>query len=298
MKHPAKRQKVALVLSSGGARGLAHIGVIRELEKNGFEISSIAGSSVGSLIGGIYLSGKLGEFAEWICDLDQIDVFDLMDFTLTTHGFIKGDKLFAKLRGFLSDKNIEDHPIPYVAVAADLRTRKEVLLRSGSLTDAIRASVSIPTIVTPVFREEYILVDGGTVNPIPADVIARTPGDLLFVSDINARKPYRKPNVEDKPLKEHPFSLKRGIFKFVKYNTSIFSSESPTDTPPGYLDVIDKTFDIMQDSICALTKQNYHPDILVEISRDAATTFEFHRATELIEAGRLAFYEAMDQWKG
>jgi NTE family protein len=293
-----KKNKVALVLASGGARGLAHIGVIRELEKSGFIITSLAGSSVGALIGGLYLAGTLDEFAEWICGLDQIDVFDLMDFTLSAQGFIKGDRLFAELRKFLPAENIEDLPAPFAAVAADLASRKEVVFTRGSLIRAIRASVAIPTLVTPVFDGDRILVDGGIVKPIPADIVARTRGDILCVSDINANKPYVKPDTIPRKPKDHPYSIKRSIYQYVKYNTNFFTDESHPRSRPGYLDVMDTTFDIMQDSISVLTKQHFHPDITVEISRDSASTFEFHRGDELIEAGQRACREAIDTYSG
>lgn len=289
-------QQLALVLSSGGARGLAHIGVIQELLKHGFEISSVSGSSMGALVGGVYVSGKLNEFTEWVCNLDQVDVFDLMDFTLSGQGFIKGDRLFGILRSFLSEDGIENLPLPYVAVAANLLTRKEVVFRSGSLLQAVRASVAIPTVITPVFRKNMVLVDGGVINPIPADVISRRATDILLVSDVNVNKIYVKPEVRAREPKVHEYSLKRRIFEIVRENSNFFSSAHDPGKPPGYLDVIDKTFDIMQDSICVLTKKRYRPDISVEISRDAATTFQFYRAEELIEAGRRAFLEGLAEY--
>lgn len=287
--------KVALVLSSGGARGLAHIGVINELIKNGCEITSIAGSSVGALIGGIYASGHLDDFTEWASDLDQIDVFELLDFTFTGQGFIKGEKLINQLRNFITEELIEDLPIPFTAVATDIITRKEIVFNSGNLINAIRASVAIPTVITPVLSENMVLVDGGVVNPIPADVIYRHPTDLLVVCDVNFNKPFVKPDIPSRPLKEHEYSIKRKIFELIRSKTSFFSSTNKPGTSPGYLDVIDKTLDIMQDRICQLTKKNYKPDLTIEISRDSAGTFEFYRTNELIEVGRQAFYEALSK---
>jgi NTE family protein len=290
-----QRNKVALVLASGGARGLAHIGVIRELEAHGFEITSIGGSSIGALVGGIYAAGTLDEFTDWMCSLDQVDVFDMMDFTLSGQGFIKGSRLFNFLKTFMGDKNIEDLRIPYIAVAADLITRKEVVFRTGKLSDAVRASIAIPSVITPVMLEDMILVDGGVVSPIPAEAVRRNPGDILVVCDINANIPYVKPEVPAKPEKIHEYSLKRKLFEFVRDNTHFFSPEARENGAPGYIEVINKTFDIMQDSICSLTKKNYNPEISVEISRDAASTFEFHRADELIESGRIAFRKALQE---
>jgi NTE family protein len=287
-----KKKNVALVLASGAARGLAHIGVIRELERSGYNITSVSGSSIGALIGGVYVSGKLDEFTTWICDLDQIDVFELMDFTLSGQGFIKGEKLFKELKKFISDTPIEKLAIPFATVAADLISRKEIVFKTGSLHTAIRASIAIPSVITPVIIDNMVLVDGGVFSPIPADVVDYNPEDILVICDINVNKPYIKPQIPVRPQKEHEYSLKRKVFDFIKENTSFISNENKPDSIPGYLEVINKTFDIMQDSICLLTKKNYHPDYIVEISRDAATTFEFHRGYELIEAGRLACIEA------
>jgi NTE family protein len=297
MTSDSNKQKVALVLSSGGARGLAHIGVIRELEASGFEITSIAGSSVGALVGGIYAAGTLNEFSDWICSLDQVDVFDMMDFTLSGQGFIKGDKLFGLLKAYMGNLEIDALRIPYTAVAADLVTRKEVVFKSGQLSEAVRASVAIPSVITPVIAKQMILVDGGVVSPIPAEHVRRHPGDILVVCDINANIPYEKPVVPQKPPKDHTYSLKRQLFEFVRDNTQFFSTKTEAGSAPGYLEVINKTFDIMQDSICNLTKINYAPDISIEVSRDAASTFEFYRADELIESGRLAFRKALQQSK-
>jgi len=289
-----EKQKVALVLASGGARGLTHIGVIQELEKSGFEITSIAGSSIGALVGGMYALGTLSQFTDWVCSLDQVDVFDMMDFTLSGQGFIKGDRLFGFLKEqFMLEKNIEDLPIPYVAIAGDLVTRQAVAFRSGRLSNAIRASAAIPSVITPVIVDHMILVDGGVVSPIPAGFVERTSGDILVICDVNANIPYEKPDVKPHPEKVHEYSLKRKLFEFARDNTHFFSTETKPGSSPGYLEVLNKTFDAMQDSISLLTKKTYGAEISVEISRDAASTFEFHRAAELIESGRIAFRKAL-----
>ena len=150
------KQKVALVLSGGGARGIAHIGVIEALEEQEFEISSVAGTSMGALIGGIYALGKLEVYKDWLCTLDKMKVFALIDFTLSGQGFIKGDKVFHKMRELIADANIEDLKIPYTAVAADILNKKEVVFTKGSVLDAIRASIAIPTVFTPVKLENGI----------------------------------------------------------------------------------------------------------------------------------------------
>ena len=149
-KDIAKKTSISLVLGSGGARGLAHIGVIKWLEENNFEIKSISGCSIGSLIGGVYAAGKLDQLEEWMISLTKSDIASLLDFSWGSGGIFKGDKIINTLVGFLDDIQIENLSIPFTAVAADIVTEKEVWINSGSLFEAIRASVSLPLFFTPV----------------------------------------------------------------------------------------------------------------------------------------------------
>ena len=137
------KQKIALVLGSGGARGSAHIGVIRELISQGYEITSISGSSMGALVGGVYASGKLDEYEKWLCALDKMDVFNLVDFTLSTSGIIKADKVLKAIKKFIPDYNIEDMYIPYCALATVIKHKKEIVFSEGSIWEAVWYSISI-----------------------------------------------------------------------------------------------------------------------------------------------------------
>ena len=174
-----KKRRVALVLAGGGARGVAHIGAIEELERQGFEISAVAGTSMGALVGGVYASGYLEPFKEWMRALDKYKVFSLVDFALSTEGLVKGDRVMEAMKELVPDVQIERMPVPFAAVAADLLTGDEVVLDSGGLYDAIRASISIPSVFRPVHRDGRVLVDGGTVNPLPLNRVRREEGDLL-----------------------------------------------------------------------------------------------------------------------
>lgn len=288
-------KKVSLVLSSGGCRGLAHIGVIEELLKDGYEIGSISGTSIGSLVGGIYASGNLKPFTEWVCSLDEIDVYDLLDFTFTGQGFIKAERFFKTFELYIGCKTFEELKIPLSVVATDIQNRQEVVFDKGNLILAIRASVAIPTIITPVLYKEMILVDGGVINPIPVNCIKRSEGDMLVVVDVNSYIPYKKPEFETLQLKKRNFSFKRKALDYVKKHFNVMSGDKKeSESMPGYLSVINKSIDIMQDRICKLTVLQQCPDINVEISRDAASTFEFYRAQELIEAGRAAYRKAKE----
>lgn len=176
---------VSLVLGSGGARGLAHIGVIQALVNNGLDIRSIAGTSIGALVGGIYAAGRLDVYTRWVTALERGDVIRLLDFAFDRKGLFKGEKIINLLRDLIGDRNIEDLPVSFTAVATDLRTHKEVWLRRGPLFDAVRASMSIPTIFTPFDYQDMQLVDGGLVDPIPIAPTLHDHNDLTVAVGLN-----------------------------------------------------------------------------------------------------------------
>lgn len=181
-----RRNKVALVLSSGGARGYVHIGAIAELLDEGYEITLVAGTSMGALIGGMYAAGRLEEVSQWMRSLGTRDILSLVDLSLSLSHVVKGQKVMDALRQIVPDTRIEDLPVPYCAVASDVRNRREVVFSSGSLYEAIRASISIPSFFKPVELGERVFIDGGTTNPLPLDRVVRTEGDLLAAVNVNA----------------------------------------------------------------------------------------------------------------
>ena len=161
-------KSVSLVLGSGGARGLAHIGAIEELENHGFNIKSVVGCSMGAVVGAAYANRKFKPFKEWMTTLDRIKVFQLMDFSLSSKGFLKGEKVFEAIDDFIGNGvMIEDLEIPFKAVATDLLSKKEYVFDKGPLSDAVRASVSIPTVLQPKVVDGIKLVEGGVINPLP-----------------------------------------------------------------------------------------------------------------------------------
>lgn len=158
---------VSLVLGSGGARGLAHIGVIHELRSKGYEIKSISGCYMGALVGGIFAAGKLDEFEHWVKAISKVDIVSLLDIAWQKHGLVKGDKIINTLVELVGDNTIEELPMPYTAVAADVKNEKEIWINSGRLFDANRASISLPLLFTPVDYKNGHLIDGGVLNPVP-----------------------------------------------------------------------------------------------------------------------------------
>ena len=279
-----KKKKVALVLSGGGARGIAHIGVIEELEKQGYEIHSIAGTSMGALVGAIYAVGKMQEYKTWMCTLDKFEVFKLVDFTLNSGGFIKGNKIFDKLKDFIPDINIEDLEISYSATATDIINKKEIVFSKGSILEAVRASISIPTVFTPVKTENSLLVDGGVINNLPVNHVKRIKNDILIAVNVNADVPVSKLKTEKKENKKKQSIYLQKIKEF--QNKFHENKKNEKNEQLNYFGIIDKTINLLTYQITEMRIEKYPPDILIKISRDVSNTFDFYKAEELVEIGR------------
>lgn len=277
---------ISLVLSGGGARGIAHIGVIEEFENQGFKIQSIAGTSMGSLIGGIYAAGTLKEFKKWATHLDKVDIFKLIDFTLLNNGFVKGDKVFKELKNFIPDINIQDLKIHYAAVATDIIKRKEIVFTEGSLIKAIRASVSIPSVFTPVMKEDSIIVDGGVVNNIPINHVQRTKDDILVAVNVNANTPLPKIKKKETPTKTvEKQAIYQGLVKsFNDTLHKILPNEKKNTF--GRFDIMNHSYEMMRDQLVKLYLEINPPDILIETSREFCGIYDFYKAKDLIDYGR------------
>ncbi len=282
-------KSISLVLGSGGARGLAHIGVIRELEKSGLRIKAIAGSSMGALVGGIYAAGELQAYEDWVCQLEQSDVLALVDWTFAGGGLIKGRKIIAKLEELVGDLDIRDLDMDFTAVAVDIDQGRELWLDRGSLFDAIRASIAIPGIFTPHRYRNRTLVDGGLLNPIPVAPTLRCMTDLTVVVDVNGppSRELAKATEEDGAKGERRDG---GMWdKLREFMDSFASDKQPSDTQPGLLAVMMRSIDTME---AAITRQHlaiFQPDLVVTVPKNACMVHEFHRAREVIDLGaRLA----------
>lgn len=280
-------KKIALVLSGGGARGFAHIGVINELERQNYSISSIAGTSMGALVGGMFASGQLEAFEEWVCKLSKKEILGLVDLNLFGQGFIKGEKIIEELKRRFNNCNIEDLPIPYCAVATDIVDEKEVRFIRGSLFDAIRASIAIPTVFTPYEAEGKFYVDGGLVNQMPINCVERTPKDKVVAVYVNAKTVNEQiGNLENKNSQEG------GILETLKHKISSILPPF-SDDAIGFFSLIDRSLIIMLDRIAELSIKENNPDILIQISRDDFGLFDFHKASEIVRAGELQARSAL-----
>ena len=274
---------ISLVLGSGGARGLVHVGVIRWLIEHGFEIKSISGCSIGALIGGVYAAGKLDEFEEWITSIDQSDMTMLLDFSWQSSGMFKGDKIIDSLRQLIGEIAIEDLPIPYTAVAANVAEEKEIWLKSGSLFDAIRASISLPLFFTPHVINGEELIDGGVLNPVP---IAPTFGDNTDVTiavNLGGEPELLKQEVTPVSLPTKESNLHDKVAHFIDNLGNNVKSKMSFNF--AAYDIANQAFDAMQSTIARQKLAAYPADITLEAPRNACGTLEFERSKEMIDRG-------------
>ena len=285
---------VSLVLGSGGARGLAHIGVIRWLEENNYKITSISGCSMGALIGGIYALGKLGNYEKWVLAVTKRDIFSLLDFSLQIDGLSKGDKIIDTLKNMVGDTAIEDLPIPYTAVATNLENGKEVWMTKGSLFNAIRASISIPLLFTPYKYNDTYLIDGGIANPVPIAPTSSNLSDLTIAVNASGDVNRNHKMDEEIPEKEKPSStLEEKISAYIEGIKKRASSYVSIDL--GMFDIANQAIDAMQSTIARQKLAAYPPDVTIEIPRNVCTVMEFDRAHELIELGYCLTRKSMEQ---
>lgn len=290
-----ERPSVSLVLGSGGARGLAHIGVIQFLEERGYRIESIAGSSMGALVGGIHAAGELDAYRDWVCALRRTDVLRFLDLAFHSSGLIKGDRIIETLRGMVGEHAIEDLPIAYTAVATDIERQREVWISRGPLFEAIRASIAVPTIFTPHPYLGMTLLDGGLLNPVPIAPTFRDRTDLTIAVNLNAAvaaQPALKEPQSTPPPYADEDDIRSRIRQFLdSISTSLRAGAATEDL--GMFDLISRSFETMQNAIAALKLAAYTPDVVIGVPRDACGAHEFHRARELIELGHRLAEEAM-----
>ena len=304
-----KPQSISLVLGSGGARGLAQIGVIRWLEEHSdYRIRSIAGASMGAAVGGIYAAGRLDAYESWVKTLRRQDVWRLLDFSFRGAGLIRGDRLIEKLRDMLGDTDIEQLPISFTAVATDIEREREVWLNSGSLFDAIRASIAIPTVFTPVRHKGRLLVDGGLLNPVPIAPTLNDDTDITLAVSLNGRvgeeliRPERTRGAGQGPEKPDSGGLlnhrltdalpdRVGSWlqdwqgKLGLGETDPELSREQEARALGLIDIVSHSIEAMQGSIARFRIAAYNPEHLIEVPVNACGVFDFHRAAEMIDLG-------------
>ncbi|MGA3372879.1 MAG: patatin-like phospholipase family protein [Terracidiphilus sp.] len=279
---------VSLVLGSGGARGLAHIGVIHWLEENDFKIKSIVGCSIGAVIGGIYAAGKLDVYEQWVRALTKVDIVTLLDLSWDKSGLVRGDKLINILIGLVGQKLIEDLPISFTAVATDLKGQKEVWIRSGSLFDAMRASFAIPLFFTPFKLKGVDLIDGGVLNPVPIAPTSDDETDITIAVNLNGPAESPIEPVEASAAPQSPWSpVREKINHFIGRLQPPLQPSMPSGSSRdwGPYEIATQALEAMQSTIAGLKLASSPPNTVIEIPRNACKTLEFDRAAEMIALG-------------
>ena len=255
-------KNVALVLGSGGARGLAHIGAIEALEQRGYTITSVAGCSMGAIIAGMYAAGQLRQAKEWFMQVDKQLIFRMMDINLLSrNSLVKGDRIIKELQTIVPDQPMESLPIPCAVVATDMLHTEQVVFRTGSLFDAIRASFSIPLFFRPVELDNRLLIDGGILNPLPLDAVHRQEGDLLVAMDISGK------------------------------------DSLPVSKRVNFVRMLDRMSDLQIQQNTLLSLRLTPPDIHAVMRQYAYNTFDFDKAEEIIEQGRVIMNAALDEYE-
>ncbi len=276
-----ERKEVALVLSTGGARGLAHIG------DHDYHIHSVAGTSMGALIGGMYAAGKLDDFREWMLTIDRKKIIKLLDFSLSQHHIVKGERIIEAMKSVVPDVRIEDLEIPYCAIATDAVSGTEVVFTHGSLYEAIRASISLPLFFSPVRLDDKILIDGGLINPLPLNRVKRQKGDLLVAVNVSGHD-YRGQVELRKMIREQQNEKSRFM--------SLINKFLPDDAGMNYYTLLNRSTSIMINRNAQLQLKLTPPDILVDIPMNRYDTFDFDKMERLAAIGRTKTHRAIDRF--
>ena len=269
--------KISLVLGGGGARGYAHIGVIEELKANGFEIKSIAGTSMGAVIGGLEACGGLENYKRWVSSLDFLDIFKFLKSPFK----LDGDRIFNKIKELVGKEvKIEDLPIKFTAVATDLTKKREIWFQRGDLFKAMQASSAIPGVFDPVVIDGRILVDGGVLNLLPIAPVMSDITDLIIAVDLYADE------------RDINFEFSKDVITTQNILEEIWSKMFKEKENP-----VNQSIDLMMDVIYRYRKAEYLPDIKINIPKNIAKWYDFHKAPVLIEIGRKLAKEAIEKAK-
>ncbi len=284
-----------MALSGGGARGIAHIGVIDVLKERGFVPAEIVGTSMGALVGALYASGTSDAFRDWILDANRKEIVKYLDFSLHEPGLIKGKKIMKKLASFLPYNRIEDLPVSYTAIATDIVNEQEVALQHGDLISAIRASISIPFVFTPVHYRDKWLVDGGVVNNLPLDYLKKRTETLSVGVWVNS--PYGMELLPEKIRlnQSRPVHESKKINAYLHKIIPRSSSESKEESP-GYYEILDASLHLIMSRNTQLMIRKYPPDIMIHIPRKLAGTFDFLSSEKLYRAGRFLAEKALNAY--
>ncbi|MBT3254728.1 MAG: patatin family protein [Candidatus Marinimicrobia bacterium] len=300
--------KIGLVLGSGASRGWAHIGVIEALEKHGVEIGVITGASAGSFIGAAYAGGGLDQVKKFALDMDWKAVLSYLDLAFPRSGFIEGHKVAELVELFTKIDQFEDLNIPLIMVATNMFTGKEVTLSQGSITQALRASMAVPGLLTPKLINNEWLVDGGVVNPLPIDVCQNAGADIVIAVDINSERITNKKNPpQDADWVKNSEKMEKKRLEVIKSWTDKFGSRGKTlgskidqwftrEAPsPHIFEVLGSSINIMQKKIEEMNLLTHTPDVLLSPRLGDMSFFDFDHAERAIDEGYKCAEKSMPQ---
>jgi NTE family protein len=286
-----RKPRVGLVLGSGSARGWAHIGVIRVLERAGIRPDLVCGTSIGALVAGAYAAGELDRFQEWVLRMRLTDVISFMDVGIGG-GLLKGARLMAFIRRTFPDRAIEELQMPFGAVATALYTGTEIWLRTGSMLEAVRASIAMPGLFTPVLRDDVLLVDGGLVNPVPVSLARAMGAEVLIAVDLSSDLLGRHLQViAEAPAAEQEVTAT--WMRKLQNNLTSLMGASDASKAPSMLDIVASSLNVMQVRITRSRMAGDPPDVLVAPRLARLALLDFHRAQEAIEEGERAMEAAL-----
>ena len=301
-----------MVLGSGGARGLAHIGAIEALEEHGYTITSIAGCSMGSIIAGMYAAGQMEEAKAWFLSVDKQLILRMMDINLlSNNSLVKGERIIRELEKVVPDRPIEELNIPCSIVASDMMNTEEVVFRSGSLFQAVRASISIPLFFKPVQIENRLLIDGGILNPLPLHTVTRQEGDILVAMDISGKDAMQIENEMPDPIDvdgriaaieakgfDVPESLEKQLRDLGKKVDSIRQKRAKDlGRNVSFVSLLDRMSDMQIQQNTLLALRLTPPDVHAVMRQYAYNTFDFDKAEEIIAEGKRIMSEALDHYE-
>ncbi|HVY12024.1 MAG TPA: patatin-like phospholipase family protein [Alphaproteobacteria bacterium] len=287
------RRKIGLVLGSGLARGWAHIGVLRGLKRLGLEPDIVAGCSVGAVVGGVYLAGKLDIMEQWVLSLTKKKIISYLDLRLRSGGLIGGNKLTQEIVNHVGDLKIEELSRPFVAVATDLVTGHEIWLQKGRMVDCMRASFAMPGVFPPIRLNGRFLFDGALVNPVPVAACRALGADMVIAVNLNAdiigkaRQPGSSiPSAAGFDLlKMIDQSGDEGAPTIDSLSRRVFRRESNN---PSLFGVMVSAMNVMQDRITRSRMAGEPPDVMIAPRLGGMGLLEFDRAEDAIAEGELA----------
>ena len=313
---PTNTYSTGLALGSGSARGWAHIGVIQALAKAGIQIDYVAGTSIGAVVGAVYASGNIESLEDVVLQLDWKQIVYFFDVVFPKSGLIDGNKIADFIRSHVKERNIEDLPLPFCVVSTDLATGAEVVIREGDIIEAVRASISVPGIFTPVQKDDMVLVDGGLVNPIPVSAVREMGADFVIAVNLNhdivGKKGINKPAISNPEDPASGTKVAESLTQRGKILDALNKRVRAIDIPaltqikqwmvrdpmPNIFEVLMTSINIMEVQITATRLKADPPDLLIQPKLGHLRFLEFHRAKEAILEGYEETLSCIDLLRG